>query len=302
MWVARSRLHPALFFLPLKDDNPTERFPIVTVVLIAINILVFGWQLSLSSDPGSSGSEVLAGTDISQRDEAAVNLGAIPKRITDPGTACELVPASGEAGSRNATTAAVVCSGSKEARQVREQGIPGEPVDEVPWPLTLLTSMFMHGGFLHIGFNLLFLWIFGNNIEDSMGRFRFVIFYLLAGLVAVYAQALLDPSSTTPTIGASGAVAGVLGAYAFLHPRARVLSFVLVLLFFTFVRVPALVVLGAWFILQLLPVVGQLATPDVSGGDGGVAYLAHVGGFIFGLAMITLFAKRERDRPLSPGA
>lgn len=289
-----------MFFIPLKDDTPTERFPIVTVVLVVLNLLAFGWQLSLSGDPGTSGSPILAGTDISERDEAIVNLGAIPNRITNPGSSCELVPAS--TGGRAATTATVICEGSADAREVERGGIPTEPVDSVPWLLTLLTSMFLHGGLLHIGFNMLFLWIFGNNIEDSMGRGRFVAFYLLAGVVAVYAQALLDPSSTSPTIGASGAVAGVLGAYALLHPKAKVLSFVLIIFFFTFIRVPALVILGGWFILQLLPVAGQLATPDVAASEGGVAYLAHVGGFIFGLAMIRLFAKRSGNRPVGAGS
>ncbi|MGI8727092.1 MAG: rhomboid family intramembrane serine protease [Solirubrobacterales bacterium] len=293
-----------MFFLPLKDDTPTARFPVVTVALIVINLLVFGWQLSLSSEPGSSGSKALAGTDISERDEAILNGGAIPERITNPGTSCELVPVAGgdSGGNRaDATTATVACDGTAPARQARRQGVGGQPIDALPWVLTLFSSMFLHGGFLHFGFNMLYLWIFGNNIEDSMGRGRFIAFYLLAGLVAVYAQALLDPSSTTPTIGASGAVAGVLGAYALLHPKARVLSFVLIFLFFTFVRVPALAILGAWFLLQLLPVAGQLATPDVADPGGGVAYLAHVGGFIFGLTMISLFAKRRGDRPPRPG-
>ncbi|MGI8727944.1 MAG: rhomboid family intramembrane serine protease [Solirubrobacterales bacterium] len=293
-----------MFFLPLKDDTPTARFPIVTVALIAINLLAFGWQLSLSSDPGTSSSKALAGTDISERDEAIVNGGAIPERITNPGSSCELLPVAGggSGGDRaNATTATIVCDAASSGRDARGRGIKGQPIDALPWLLTLFSSMFLHGGFLHLGFNMLYLWIFGNNIEDSMGRGRFIAFYLLAGLVAVYAQALLDPSSTTPTIGASGAVAGVLGAYALLHPRARVLSFVLIFLFFTFVRVPALVILGVWFLLQLLPVAGQLATPDVTASGGGVAYLAHVGGFIFGLAMISLFAKRRGDRPPKPG-
>jgi membrane associated rhomboid family serine protease len=140
---------------------------------------------------------------------------------------------------------------------------------------------------------MLFLWIFGNNIEDSMGRPRFLLFYVLAGLVAVYAQALLDTGATVPTIGASGAVSGVLGAYALLHPRARVLTMVFILFFVTFIEIPALAMLGIWFVLQFLPVVGQLATPEVAG-EGGVAYLAHVGGFVFGLAAIRLFADRHR--------
>jgi membrane associated rhomboid family serine protease len=279
--------------IPLKDNVPTARFPVVTVVLIAINVAIFIWQFSLSTEPGSSTLTELRGTDVSRADQAVVEGGAIPHRITHPGEACELVPARAGAGQ---ATAVVVCPGSEAAEQVERQGVVGAPIDAVPWFLTLLTSMFMHGGLLHIAGNMLFLWVFGNNVEDSMGRGRFVLFYLLAGLLAVYAQAALDPSATTPTIGASGAVAGVLGAYLVLHPRARVLTIVFFVFFFTFIEIPAVVLLGIWFALQFLPAVGQVATPDVAGEGGGVAYLAHVGGFVFGWAMIRVFA-RDRDRP-----
>ncbi len=153
--------------------------------------------------------------------------------------------------------------------------------------------MFLHADILHIAGNMLFLWVFGNNVEDAMGRGRFVLFYLLAGIAAVYAQSALDASSTGPTIGASGAVAGVLGAYAVLHPRARVLSVVFIIFFVTLIEIPAMILLAIWFALQFIPAVGQLATPDVAG-EGGIAYLAHVGGFIFGLATIHLFARRNR--------
>jgi membrane associated rhomboid family serine protease len=151
--------------------------------------------------------------------------------------------------------------------------------------------MFMHGGFLHIAFNMLFLWVFGNNVEDSMGRGRFLLFYLLGGGAAVYAQSLIDPASTVPTIGASGAVAAVLGAYALLLPRARVVSLVILVFFITVVEIPAFVLLGIWFALQFLPAIGQATAPDVAGG--GVAYMAHVGGFVFGLALIKLFARHR---------
>jgi membrane associated rhomboid family serine protease len=141
---------------------------------------------------------------------------------------------------------------------------------------------------------MLFLWVFGNNIEDSMGRVKFTLFYLTAGLVAVYSQAALEVSSTVPTIGASGAVAGVLGAYALLHPAARVLTLIFIIFFVTLVEIPALILLGIWFILQFLPAVGQVATPEIGGGEG-IAYFAHVGGFLFGLATIKLLAGRRRD-------
>jgi membrane associated rhomboid family serine protease len=164
----------------------------------------------------------------------------------------------------------------------------------VVWWLTLFTSMFMHGSLLHLGGNMLFLWIFGNNIEDSMSPWRFAVFYLLGGLVAVGAQVLADPSSTAPTVGASGAIAGVLGAYALLYPRARVITVIFIIIFFTIVELPALLVLGFWILIQLFLGANDLLSPAVAGG-GGVAYFAHIGGFLFGLLAIRLFANRVQD-------
>ena len=175
------------------------------------------------------------------------------------------------------------------------------PLDQAAWWVTLITALFMHGGILHLGGNMLFLWIFGNNIEDSMGRGRFVLFYALAGLISVYAQSLIDPGSTVPTIGASGAVAGVLGGYALLYPHARVLSLIIIIFFVTLIEIPAMILLGIWFVLQFLPAIGQTALTDLAGGDS-VAYLAHVGGFVFGLAAIKLFADRRRVTPAAAGS
>src|SRR6184192_2298305 len=159
---------------------------------------------------------------------------------------------------------------------------------QIPWYEEAFTSMFMHGGWEHIIFNMLFLWIFGNNVEEAMGRVKYLLFYLLAGIAALFAQVALSPDSTLPTLGASGAIAGVLGAYALLHPRARVLTLIFIIFFVTLVEIPAWIMLGIWFILQFVPAIGQVATPDVAGG-GGVAYFAHVGGFLFGLAAVKLF-------------
>jgi membrane associated rhomboid family serine protease len=156
--------------------------------------------------------------------------------------------------------------------------------------------MFLHGGFLHIAFNMLFLWIFGNNVEDSMGRPRFLVFYLLAGVVAAYTQALLTAGSTVPTIGASGAIAGVLGGYLLLYPRARVLTVLLIIFFVTIIEIPASILLALWFFLQFVPALGQVTT-SVAGSEG-IAYWAHVGGFVFGLAAIKLFANRYRAKEL----
>jgi rhomboid family protein len=267
--------------IPLKDNIPTVRFPVVTVLLIAANIAVFAWQLTQSTTPGSSRSPHVQ--SLSERDEATIEYGAIPYRLTHPGKDCALGAAS------QASNVDVVCQGTSEydrARQAGAEGLaPFQPLDAPAWWVTLFTSMFMHGGLLHIGFNMLFLWIFGNNVEDSMGRPRFLLFYLLAGVVAGYAQSLLDVDSTVPQIGASGAVAGVLGGYLLLHPQARVLTVVIVIFFVTLIEVPALAFLVLWFALQFL---GQFGAPEVGGG-GGVAYFAHVGGFVFGLAAIRLF-------------
>jgi membrane associated rhomboid family serine protease len=153
--------------------------------------------------------------------------------------------------------------------------------------------MFMHGGLLHIAGNMLFLWIFGNNIEDSMGRLRFVLFYLLGGVAAVGLQALVDPGSAVPTIGASGAVAAVLGGYALLYPRARVITLLFIVIFFTIIELPALLVLGGWFLLQAVNGAADLSQPV--DGAGGVAYFAHIGGFLFGLVAIKLFADRVHE-------
>jgi membrane associated rhomboid family serine protease len=167
---------------------------------------------------------------------------------------------------------------------------PGGPSTIV----TLFTSMFMHGSILHIGGNMLFLWIFGNNVEDSMGPIRYIVFYVLGGLAADAAQILTGPGSEVPSIGASGAVAGVLGGYLLLFPRARVVTVVFIIFFFTILELPAILFLGIWIIEQALFGYFDLVQP--SGGGGGVAYFAHIGGFVFGLAAIRLFASERRRR------
>jgi membrane associated rhomboid family serine protease len=267
---------------------------VVTVALIVINIAVFIWQVTESSDPGSSTSPHIQG--VSQRDETTLNYGAIPYRLTHPGKDCAV----GEVPNTSGTQASlqVVCQDTAEYRVA--QNLPNfSPLDSPPWWATVFTSMFLHGGILHIAFNMLFLWIFGNNVEDSMGRPRFLLFYLLAGVVAAYTQALLTAGSTVPAIGASGAIAGVLGGYLLLYPRARVLTVLLIIFFVTIIEIPASILLAIWFLLQFLPALGQVTT-SVAGGEG-IAYWAHVGGFAFGLAAIKLFANRYRARGLEPG-
>lgn len=157
---------------------------------------------------------------------------------------------------------------------------------------TVFSSMFLHGGLFHLGGNMLYLWIFGNNIEDRLGHLRFLVFYLAAGLVAAYAHALSGPASLVPMIGASGAVSGVLGAYLPLFPRARVHTIVILGFFWQVVRVPALIVIGFWAIIQLVSGIMAKGLP----GHGGVAWFAHVGGFLFGLITIKLLLPRRRTK------
>ncbi len=158
----------------------------------------------------------------------------------------------------------------------------------IPAELTLLTSMFMHGGWMHLISNMLYLWIFGNNIEDAMGHGRFIVFYVLCGLAAALAHALLDPGSRIPMIGASGAISGVLGAYLLLYPHARVLVGVPLGFFIYTLYLPAMLVLGFWFFLQVIN-----STAAAAGQEGGVAWFAHIGGFIAGMILIPLFKGRE---------
>ena len=243
---------------PLKDDIPTRRFPVFTVLFIVVNVVMFfGFQGAFFND--------------AEFDQKVAEYGAIPYEISHPGDQCALLP----------NGADLVCGSGEQAEEVQGESL-------APTWLTLLTSMFMHGGLLHLGGNMLFLWIFGNNIEDSMGPVRFVAFYLLGGLVALLAQTLIEPSAEVPTIGASGAVAAVLGGYALLYPRARVVTVIFIVFFFTIVTLPALLVLGAWFVLQAISGASSLVQPVGEGG--GVAYFAHIGGFLFGLALIRLFA------------
>jgi rhomboid family protein len=267
--------------IPLKDDIPTRRFPILTVlIIVACTIVYFGFEhggLGL----GSKG------------DEKVVDYGAVPYEITHPGKECFL-PKNPPVDPTTGQTAPlqVLCEG-KDVRGHVPDNLKQDPNQPPAW-VTILTSMFLHGSLLHLAGNMLFLWIFGNNVEDSMGRPRFVLFYLFGGLAALLAQTVADPSSTAPTVGASGAIAAVLGGYALLYPRARVITIVFIIIFFTIVELPALLVLGLWFLLQVAYGAAQLGQP-IAGGGGGVAYFAHIGGFLFGLAAIKLLANRVQD-------
>jgi membrane associated rhomboid family serine protease len=216
----------------------------------------------------------------------AVHYGAIPYELTHLGDHCELVSVQSVEG----LVSTVACQG--------QPGVTGTPASQPATWETVFTSMFLHGSFLHIFGNMLFLAIFGPTVEDRVGRVRFIAFYLLGGLVALAAQVLVDPSSTGPTLGASGAIAAVLGGYLLLYPRARVLTIVFIVFFFTLVEVPAVFLLGFWFLEQLYFGLGGLASP--LGGGEGVAYFAHIGGFAFGLLTIRLFVARRRTEPPLP--
>ncbi len=227
--------------IPLKDDVPTRRAPVLTIALIAVNVAAFLWQVLVVGLPLS----VQIG-------------GAIPYEILT-------------------------------FRDLR-------PHDVVPPPFTILTSMFLHGGFLHIAGNMLFLWIFGNNIEDVLGPARFAVFYVTSGIVAALAQvgvAALAGDETAllvPMVGASGAIAGVLAAYMVLFPRARVLTLVPIVFFIRLVYLPAGFFIGLWFALQL-------ASAVFGDAGSGVAFVAHIGGFLAGWVLIRIMLPADGWRP-----
>lgn len=166
--------------------------------------------------------------------------------------------------------------------------IPAAITSGFGW-VTLVTSMFLHGSWLHIAGNMVFLWAFGPEIEDAMGRFRYLAFYLIGGVIAMLAQVSASPNSTIPCLGASGAIAAVMGAFIVMYPRDRIRTFVWILIFIRVTYIPAILLIGVWFIIQVLDA-GAVARVQT----GGVAYLAHVGGFVFGVATARLWVKRPR--------
>jgi len=249
---------------PLKDNIPTDKFPVVTVALIVLNVLAyFLWQ---------RGGLTLGDPSSQHYFDNLVRYSEFPFEVTHPGQQC--IPVNSET---------FECAKSYGARY-----------DLPPTYLTVFTAMFMHGGLLHLGGNMLFLWIFGNNVEDSMGPVKFLVFYVLGGLAADAAQIVMETGAKIPTIGASGAVAAVLGGYLLLFPRARVVTLVFIVFFFTILELPAILFLGIWIIQQGLFAYFDLLQP--SGTGGGVAYFAHIGGFVFGLLFIRVFASERRRR------
>ncbi|MEN8161196.1 MAG: rhomboid family intramembrane serine protease [Myxococcota bacterium] len=233
---------------PIRDENPTLSRSVVTIALVAANVLSWVLIQGLGTEPALS--------------KSVCELGAIPGELlgrVPPGTAIPLGPG-----------AACV-------------------IDADPSWRTAVTHMFLHGGWFHLIFNLWFLWVFGDNVEDAMGGARFVVFYVVCGIAAFATQAATNPSSAIPMVGASGAIGGVMGAYARLYPRAPVHLLVVFFLWVDRMVVPAFLMLGYWFVIQVLAGIPALASEA-----GGVAFWAHVGGFVAGILLIPLFAKRDR--------
>jgi len=220
--------------LPLTDHNPRRIVPVVNYLLIAVNVFMFLWEISL-------------GPNI-ERDLFLVSF--VPARFW----AAPLYP---------------------------------------PNLIRIVISMFLHGGWLHLGGNMLYLWIFGDNIEDRLGHFKYVIFYLLCGFMATMTHAVMNAGSRLPSIGASGAIAGVLGAYLILFPRARVTTLIPIFVFITIRELPAVLVLGLWFVLQFF--VGVASIGESAEATGGVAVFAHIGGFIAGMALVALMGGMRKQ-------
>ena len=219
--------------IPLRDTNPTNKTPVITITLIVLNVLIYLYEWLISTEP----AQMMAFFD---------QWAIIPTQLTH---------------------------------------------NFGPEAITLFSAMFLHGSWVHLGGNMLYLWIFGDNIEDRMGKGRFIVFYLLSGLAASAAQIIIDPNSSTPNVGASGAIAGVLGGYLILYPTARILT--LVFRFLT--QVPAYVVLGFWFVLQLFQGIGSLSVVT-DAQEGGIAFFAHIGGFVAGMILVKPFLLRRNSR------
>jgi membrane associated rhomboid family serine protease len=227
--------------IPLRDDVPAKRYPVVTVLLILANIAVFAYELTLPA---------------AELKRFIHQFGIVPSAM---------------------------------------RSLEGPPsMLALGLPASLLTATFLHGGFMHLVGNMWFLWIFGDNVEDRMGPLRFLVFYLTCGVVAGISHIAVNPESALPSIGASGAVAGVLGAYLVSFPFARVLTLVPLLLIWPILELPAILVLGFWFLVQLLN--GTAAIAATSETMGGVAWWAHIGGFVAGVLLIGLFARRRGRR------
>ncbi len=227
--------------IPLKDENPSNTVPVINVLLIVTNILVFIYMNYAA--PLSTRSIIF-------------KLGFIPYELF--------------------------------------HFVDVNPKNLVPIPLTIFSAMFMHGGWLHLLSNMLYLWIFGDNIEDKLGHIRYLIFYIMCGITATLVHGFININSRIPTLGASGAIAGVLGAYMFLFPKARIKTFIFLGIFFQIIHIPAVIILGYWILIQILSVYAEYGSKT----GAGIAWFAHIGGFIAGLVLIVVMKKRGRRRYL----
>ncbi|HGY90760.1 MAG TPA: rhomboid family intramembrane serine protease [Planctomycetes bacterium] len=268
--------------IPLRDQNPTVHPPHLTLALIALNVLVFFWQ--------SAGSPI-------EEQVKTFQYAVVPYRVL--GKEGEPVMAFKQVRALPVSRGAPDMGGGLTFLVLDEMTPPPPGVrilarQQAPAWLTLFTSMFMHGGWMHLIGNMLFLWIFGNNLEDALGKVRFLFFYLACGLVAAAAHVFSAPESLIPTIGASGAIGGVLGGYLVLYPKARITTLVpLGYIWFT-TELPALIFLPIWFAMQFLGILGDRL------GGGGVAYWAHIGGFLSGVLLVKFLETDEhKNRPRS---
>jgi membrane associated rhomboid family serine protease len=262
--------------IPIRDENPTSRTAWVTLAIIAINVVVFlAWQPTLNAGPNGIRQQLFFFCHAE-----------IPWEVTHQTS---------------------LAQGGAAARAAIDQEIPGQGAalqhilhNQCPdksWWQSIFVAMFLHESWLHIGGNMLFLWVFGNNVEDKIGWLWYIVFYFVSGIVASAAQILTGVNSVIPSLGASGAIAGVLGAYLVMFPRRRVLSLVPIIFVFSLISLPAVVVLGFWFVLQFFSGATSLAQHV----NGGVAYFAHIGGFVTGVIAALLFFPKERRPRAAPG-
>jgi membrane associated rhomboid family serine protease len=262
--------------LPIRDDNPTSRTAWVTLALIALNFLAFlAWEPTFKNQ---------------QTQQIFFYCHAeVPYEVTHQTS----LGFGGGAASQEIAEEQQITLADARAIQRELRRACGHK----SWWQSVFVAMFLHGSWLHIGGNMLFLWVFGNNVEDKIGRIKYILFYLAAGVAASLAQLAIGPNSVVPNLGASGAIAGVLGAYLIMFPRRRVQTLILFFLI-TMVYLPAYVVLGAWFVLQLFSGLGSLGSKVNVGG--GVAFFAHIGGFAFGALLALLFFPKERFGAIPP--
>jgi membrane associated rhomboid family serine protease len=262
--------------LPIRDENPTSRTAWVTLIIIAINVVAF-----LAWEPIFKGQQ--------EQQTFFYCHAEIPWEVTHQTSL-------GYGGIDAVREIAKDFHESPDAAR-QDQSFLRQNCGRKVWWESVFVAMFLHGGLLHIAGNMLFLWVFGNNVEDKVGRIKYLVFYLASGLAASAAQIVVGPNSIVPNLGASGAIAGVLGAYLVMFPRRRVHTLVIFFLI-TMVTLPAYVVLGLWFVLQLFSGVGSLGSKVNVGG--GIAFFAHIGGFAFGALIALLFFPKERFGALPP--